>query len=122
MSTGWIPRNALVSSDVAQLHGTQQTRSCSKTALSGKNEHCHDRFGGASRIEIAVRTIDSCLQLETTSGRSSVVEQTLPKLRFNRRPCIGSSREKHPCIYVYMPISGAFCRIWDGIGRDSVGF
>src|SRR5216684_7431806 len=112
MSTGWIPRNALVSSDVAQLHGTQQTRSCSKTALSGKNEHCHDRFGGASRIEIPVRTIDSCLQLETTSGRSSVVEQTtLPKLRFNRRPCIGRAHEKRPYMYAYMPISRAFCPI-----------
>jgi len=27
-----------------------------------------------------------------------VVEQTLPKLRFNRRPCIGSACEKH-CPY-----------------------
>jgi hypothetical protein len=25
-------------------------------------------------------------------------------------------------IYVYMPISRGFCRIGEGIGRDSVGF
>jgi hypothetical protein len=32
-------------------------------------------------IEIAARTIDPCVELETTSGRSSVAEQMLPKLR-----------------------------------------
>ena len=50
-----------------------------------------------------------------------MAERELPKLRFGRPP----SHQQHSrkaSLYIYMPISRAFCRIGEGIGRDGVGF
>jgi hypothetical protein len=68
------------------LDGTQQTRSCSKTALSGKNEHRSESIETRQELKsLYEQTIDSCVQLETTRGRTSVVEQTFPELRKSNR-------------------------------------
>jgi hypothetical protein len=74
------------------------------------------------RNRLNSRRYRECGVLVQAQGVVQWQNRRFPSFGSIGRPRINSTREKHPYIYVYMPISRAFCRIGEGIGRDSVGF